>query len=78
MQEAIARTVAWTLKHKPDNDGKFANRPDPLRYEIEDQLLAIYNEAVAKMQKIPFKRKEVHHPYPHPKEPGQARDHRNR
>ena len=78
MQEAIARTVAWTLKHKPDNDGKFSSRPDPLNYAMEDKLLAIYNEAAEKMQKIPFTRKEVHHPYPHPKVAGQVRDHRNR
>ena len=77
MQEAIARTVAWTLKHNPDNDGKF-NRPDPFNYALEDQLLAIYNEAASKFQKIPFTREEWQHPYPHPKEPGQARDHNNR
>lgn len=78
MQEAIPRTIAWMLKHRPDNDGKFTNKADPLNYQLEDQLLAIYNEAVAKMQEIPFRRKEVHHPYPHPKVAGQARDHRNR
>ncbi len=78
MQEAIPRTVAWMLKYRPDNDGKFSNRDDPLNYALEDQLLAIYNEAIAKLQKIPFRRKEVHHPYPHPKVAGQARDHRNR
>ena len=78
MQEAIPRTVSWMLKHHPDNDGKFANKADPLNYQLEDQLLAIYNGAVAKMQKIPFRRKEVHHPYPHPKVAGLARDHRNR
>ncbi len=78
MQEAIPRTVAWMLKHRPANDGKFSNKADPLNYELEDQLLAIYNEAVAKLQKIPFRKREVHHPYPHPKVAGQARDHRNR
>ncbi len=78
MVEAIPRTVEWLLKHKPDNEGKFANRPDPLHYAIEDQLLAIYNEAYARMQQIPFARKQVHHPYPHPKQPRQKRDHQQR
>lgn len=78
MQEGIARTVAWLLKNKPDNDGKFVNRTDPLNYALEDKLLAVYNRAMAELKEIPFKMKAVHHPYPHPKVAGQARDHRSR
>lgn len=76
--EAIPATVEWLLKNKPDNDGKFLNRPDPLNYALEDQLLEIYNEAQQKLRKIPFTAKQVHHLYPHPKQAGLARDHRQR
>ncbi len=76
--DAISTTVEWMIKHRHDNEGRYTNRPDPLRYELEDQILSIYNESCAKWAKLPFIRKEVHHPYPHPKTPGQARDHRNR
>ena len=78
VQKAIPLTVEWMLKHRPDNEGRFTHKADPLNYALEDQLLAIYNEAVEKMAKLPFRRKEVHHPYPHPKTPGLERDHRNR
>lgn len=78
VQKAIPLTVEWMLKHRPDNEGRFNHKADPLNYALEDQLLAIYNEAAEKMAKLPFRRKEVHHPYPHPKAPGLARDHRNR
>lgn len=78
MQEGIRRTVEWLLKYKPDNDGRFLNRADPLNYALEDKLLEIYNDGKARLEDIPFTPKAVHHPYPHPKIAGQSRDHRQR
>lgn len=78
MNEAIPRTVKWLLEHDSDNDGKPMISPDLLNYSLEDELLGIYNESFARMRGIPFTLEQVHHPYPHPKQPRQQRDHQGR
>jgi len=70
MQKAIPHTVQWMLKNRPDTT--------PLDTAMEDQLLAIYNQTKALLQKIPFNPEPVHHSYAHPKKPGEGLDHRNR
>jgi nucleoside-diphosphate-sugar epimerase len=78
--EAIAKTSHWYVKNQPDRGGEIETRlQDPFDYAAEDQLIEILRDgarraaAVATHEVVP-----IPHPYPHPKEPGLVRDHRNR
>jgi nucleoside-diphosphate-sugar epimerase len=78
-EQALRRTTHWYLDHQPERGGDLEQRlQDPFDYEAEDQLATIYRDALTRAQA--FRREVVRtpHPYPHPKEPGLARDHRNR
>ena len=78
-EEALRHTVRWYIEHQPERNGDIEQRlQDAFDYEAEDQLAAIYREAMGRAQS--FRREVVPtpHPYPHPKQPGLARDHRNR
>jgi len=70
IQQAIPRTIAWMLEHRPD--------PVPVDFTMEDQLLKVYNATEADLQKIAYSPVPVHHSYAHPKKPGEGLDHRNR
>ncbi|MGH7932121.1 MAG: NAD-dependent epimerase/dehydratase family protein [Candidatus Binataceae bacterium] len=79
-EEAIAKTVDWYLEHRPERAGELErNLQDPFDYKAEDELAKIVKDSLARMAAVEFgavaKRP---HPYPHPKEPGRQRDHRNR
>jgi nucleoside-diphosphate-sugar epimerase len=78
--EAIAKTSHWYVANQPERGGDIEQRlQDPFDYEAEDKLVTILREAgkqaanVATHEIVP-----IAHPYPHPKEPGLQRDHRNR
>lgn len=75
--EAIERTVAWYLQHRPDKTAEFKSSLDK-SYAVEDQLVAIYRDACRKMAAVKHEEKTFHHAYPHPKQPGLRRDHRAR
>jgi nucleoside-diphosphate-sugar epimerase len=78
-EEALRRTARWYLEHQPERGGELEQRlQDAFDYDTEDQLAAIYREAEAKARKFHREIGIRPHPYPHPKEPGLARDHRNR
>ena len=51
---------------------------DNFDYEAENALAAIYREAATRAQAFHREMVPTPHPYPHPKEPGLVRDHRNR
>jgi hypothetical protein len=78
--EAIRRTVRWYLEHRPEPGGEIERRlQDPFDYAAEDQLVALHREYLGRMSSVRFARTEpIPHPYPHPKIPGQPRDHRGR
>ena len=78
--EAIRRTVRWYLEHRPEPGGEIERRlQDPFDYAAEDKLAAVYREYIESMSSVRFARTEpIPHPYPHPKIPGQPRDHRGR
>ncbi len=77
--EAIRRTVRWFLEHQPERGGELEQRlHDDFDYAAEDQLAAIYRDALERARKFHRGPQPTMHPYPHPKEPGLARDHRNR
>ncbi len=78
-EEALRRTARWYIEHQPERDGDIEQRlQDAFDYEAEDQLAAIYRDAMARAQSFRREMVPTPHPYPHPKQPGLARDHRNR
>jgi nucleoside-diphosphate-sugar epimerase len=75
-RQAIAEVVRWHLAHPGPRRG---GRPgDPLNYRAEDEQVAIMRDTRARLAAVDHSTQEVHHPYPHPKEAGLARDHRRR
>lgn len=78
--EAIAKTSHWYVANQPDRGGDIEQRlQDPFDYEAEDKLIAILSEAKKQAAKVATHEiVPIAHPYPHPKEPGLQRDHRNR
>jgi nucleoside-diphosphate-sugar epimerase len=78
-EEALRRTVQWYVEHQPERGGDIEQRlQDAFDYETEDQLAAIYSDALSRAQAFRREMVPTPHPYPHPKQPGLARDHRNR
>jgi nucleoside-diphosphate-sugar epimerase len=79
-EEAIARTVGWYVEHPPERGGDIERwLQDPFDYAAEDRLVGIFRESLERMTEIRFSKVQpTPHPYPHPKVPGQQRDHRNR
>ena len=79
-EEAIAQTARWYVDHPPEAGGEIEQRlQDQFNYVAEDMLVELLRDAAERAAKLPFG--DVvppPHPYPHPKEPGLARDHRNR
>jgi nucleoside-diphosphate-sugar epimerase len=78
-EEAIRRTARWYLENQPERGGEIEQRlQDPFDYESEDQLAAIYRDAAQRASSFRREMVRTPHPYPHPKAPNLARDHRNR
>jgi nucleoside-diphosphate-sugar epimerase len=78
-EDALRRTVRWYIEHQPERGGEIEQRlQDAFDYETEDKLAAIYRDAMEKARSFHREIAPTPHPYPHPKEPGLARDHRNR
>jgi hypothetical protein len=78
-EEALRRTARWYVEHQPERGGDIEQRlQDAFDYETEDHLAAIYRDAMARARAFHREIVPTPHPYPHPKEPGLARDHRNR
>ncbi|HKV53900.1 MAG TPA: hypothetical protein VJN94_04590 [Candidatus Binataceae bacterium] len=78
-EEALRRTVRWYIEHQPERGGDIEQRlQDVFDYETEDKLAEIYRNAFASAQQFRREIGYTPHPYPHPKEPGLVRDHRNR
>jgi len=77
--EAIRRTARWYIEHQPERGGDIEQRlQDHFDYATEDQLAAIYREAMTRARAFHREVIPTPHPYPHPKEPNLVRDHRNR
>jgi nucleoside-diphosphate-sugar epimerase len=78
-EEALRRTTRWYLEHQPERGGDLERRlQDPFDYDAEDQLAAIYREAAERARAFHREAVPTPHPYPHPRVPNLARDHRNR
>ena len=68
------------LANQPEWGGEIERRlQDPFNYAAEDHLIAAYADSMQRVAAIPFEvQTDRPHPYAHPKEPGQERDHRER
>ena len=79
-EEGLRKTVQWLLKNRPaPGDEVEVRLQDPFDYAGEDRLAAAYKESIQRMAAVPFNIDTSRpHPYAHPKEPGQQRDHRAR
>lgn len=75
--EAIPEVVRWCLAN-PVKTGSAEERAQRHNYAAEDAQVAIMREAHARLAAVEHTSREVHHPYPHPKEPGLQRDHQRR
>jgi nucleoside-diphosphate-sugar epimerase len=79
--DALARTTEWYVANQPERGGEIEERlGDPFDYRAEDELIDRFQAAVAEL--APLGKRDGSsfrpHPYAHPKEVGQQRDHRNR
>lgn len=79
-EEGLKRTVHWLLANRPRPGDEVEQRLlDPFDYAGEDRLIAAFKEGMQRMAAVPFNIDTTRpHPYAHPKEPGQERDHRAR
>jgi nucleoside-diphosphate-sugar epimerase len=75
--EALERTIGWYQEHPPPDDAAI-NTDLPAHYRVEDDILTIYKHAVERLGALEKLEKPFHHPYPHPKAPNLAKDHRAR
>ena len=75
--EAMARTVRWYLEHSPAPDAP-VNADIEAQYRVEDDIAGIHREAGDRLAGVDHLERAFRHPYPHPKAPNLARDHRAR
>jgi nucleoside-diphosphate-sugar epimerase len=75
--EATQATARWYLDNPPEETATVAAELTET-YRLEDAIAEVHKEACDKLAAIDYQQPEVHHPYPHPKEPGLHRDHRAR
>lgn len=75
-RDALAATLAWRLANPP-TDAERAGWPDPLDYRLEDRVREELERAFRNLEPVRTT-PDVVHPYPHPKEPSLAPDHRGR
>lgn len=76
--EAIPEVVGWYLENRPPSTGSTAERAAAFNYAAEDEQVAIASDARRRLAAVDHVTHEVHHPYPHPRVPGLARDHQRR
>jgi len=76
--EAIPEVVRWCVDHPPENAPGPDERAVRYNYAAEDAQVAIMRRAHGELAAVEHTSREVHHPYPHPKEPGLQRDHQRR
>jgi nucleoside-diphosphate-sugar epimerase len=80
VEEALARTTRWYVENPPEPGGEIEERlGDTFDYAAEDALISRYKGMLSELALLVNQPSGLHHhPYPHPNEPGLARDHHNR
>ena len=71
--EAMATTIDWLLKNRPEPGGELERQiGDPFDYAREDDLVACWEAARAKLGDVESPLGEQGHQYRHPTRPGEA------
>ncbi len=73
--EGLRQTVRWYQENPP---GDSVAEEVRAHYPVEDALIALHDEAMAKMMALDHIETEYVHGYAHPKKMGETRDHRGR
>lgn len=76
--DAIPEVVQWYLDNRPTSSRSNEERAAALNYAAEDEQVAIHREVHQRLAAVEHVSHDVHHPYPHPRQPGLGRDHRRR
>jgi nucleoside-diphosphate-sugar epimerase len=76
--EAIPQVVRWYTDNRPPSKRSDAERAAANNYTAEDEQVAIYRDMYQRLSDVEHVTHDVHHPYPHPKQPGLSKDHRRR
>ena len=75
--DAMARTIAWYRDNPPEEKSEYTAAIAE-NYQMEDDIATIYRDSCKKLAAIDHVKRDFHHPYPHPKQPGLNKDHRAR
>jgi len=80
VREALAQTAKWYVDHPPRAGGDIERAlGDPFDYAAEDRFIAAYRRAQYELSEFSSDAGNIDwHPYAHPREPGKARDQRDR
>jgi len=76
--EAIPQVVRWYLDHPPESTRSAGDRAVAYNYAAEDRQVELFRDYREQLVDVDHVVHEVHHPYPHPRQPGLDRDHRAR
>jgi nucleoside-diphosphate-sugar epimerase len=76
--QALPEVVRWYLDNRPASTSSAEERARALNYAAEDEQVAIMRDAHRRLAAVDHVTHEVHHPYPHPRQPGLRRDHQRR
>jgi len=76
--EAIPEVVRWYLDNRPTQNRTPEQRAEANNYATEDAQIAIHRRYHQELADVPHLTSDVHHPYPHPRQPGLSKDHRRR
>lgn len=79
-RDALAEATGWYRRNAEElRASKEIFLVDPFDYAREDRLIEAWQRAFAAVEReVSFPLAEPHHPYPHPKKAGSARDERER
>ena len=75
--EALARTVEWYLANRPEETAEQV-ADYAVHYRTEDEMAGLYRDFCDRLAAVEHVDRTFVHPYPHPSQPGMARDQRNR
>jgi len=76
--DAIGEVVRWYQDNSPPSRLSREERAVALNYAAEDEQVAIYRQFLPRLAAVDHVTHDVHHPYPHPRQPGLSQDHRRR
>jgi len=71
-EEALARSVDWLLKNRPQPGGEAEQQlGDAFAYDAEDELIREFRQGIARAEAVKFPTVRSGHMYRHPKKPGE-------